>query len=96
MDLIFSPCKPRKPRKNTTKYGSDAKIPTKRANKQDKEPKNPSMQAENPTVQAKNAIVQDVTVVVPIVQENSIVVTSPIRPTKETILQESPIRLTRG
>jgi hypothetical protein len=54
------------------------------------------VQAENATVQAENAIVQDVTAVVPFVQENSIVVSSPIRPTKETILEESPIRLTRG
>jgi hypothetical protein len=53
------------------------------------------VQAENAVVQAENASVQDVTAVAPFVQENSIVVTSPIKPTKETILQESPTRLTR-
>jgi hypothetical protein len=75
---IFSPCRQRKPRKNTTKYGLDAKIPTKRRKKQDKEPENPSMQFDHATMEAETATVQDVTVVVPFVQENSIIVTSPI------------------
>ena len=98
--------------KNTTKYDPNAKIPIKRVKKQDKEPANPTMQSEqaivqdeNATVQDENAIVQSEqaivqaendTAIVPFVQETSIVFTSPIRPTKKTILQESPIRLTRG
>jgi len=102
----------RKPRKNTTKYGPNAKIPTKRTKRQDKEPENPTAQSghatvqdENASVQSDHATVQDEnasvqaendTAIVPFVQETSIVFTSPIRPTKKTILQESPIRLTRG
>ena len=94
----------RKPRKNTTKYGPNANVPTKRANKQDKEPENPTVQAENDFVQAENATVQvenatvqglNDTAIVPFVAENSIVVTSPIKSTNETILQDNPIRLTR-
>ena len=81
----------RKSRKNTIKYGPNAKIPTKRTKRQDKEPENPTVQDENASVQAKND-----TAIVPFVQETSIVFTSLIRPTKKTILQESPIRLTRG
>jgi hypothetical protein len=49
----FSPCRQRKPRKNTTKYGLDAKIPTKRRKKQDKEPENPSMQFDHATWKLK-------------------------------------------
>jgi len=88
----------RKPRKNTTKYGPNAKIPTKRIKRQDKEPENPTVQSDHATVQDENAFVQaeNDTAIVPFVQETSIVFTSPIRPTKKTILQESPIRLTRG
>jgi len=88
----------RKPRKNTTKYGPNAKIPTKRTKRQDKEPENPTVQSDHATVQDENASVQakNDTAIVPFVQETSIVFTSPIRPTKKTILQESPIRLTRG
>ena len=97
----------RKPRKNTTKYGPNAKIPTKRTKRQDKEPENPTAQSDHATVQDENASVQaendtsivpfvQETAIVPFVQETSIVFTSPIRPTKKTILQESPIRLTRG
>ena len=84
--------------KNTTKYGPNAKIPTKRTKRQDKEPKNPTVQSDHVTVQDENASVQaeNDTAIVPFVQETSIVFTSPIRPTKKTILQESPIRLTRG
>jgi len=88
--IFFSPCRKRKPRKNTTKYGPNAKVPTKRAKKQDKEPKNPIVQAENATVQALNE-----TAIVPFVAEDSIVVTSPTKPNNEAILQDSPIRLTR-
>ena len=59
-----------------------------------------TVQDENASVQAENdtAIVPFVqeTAIVPFVQETSIVFTIPIRPTKKTILQESPIRLTRG
>jgi len=36
------------------------------------------------------------TAIVPFAPENSIVLTSPTKPTMETILQDSPIRLTRG
>ena len=91
----------RKPRKNTTKYGQNAKIPTKRTKRQDKEPENPTVQSDQAIVQDENVTVQSVqaendTAIVPFVQETSIVFTSPIRPTKKTILQESPIRLTRG
>jgi len=88
----------RKPRKNTTKYGPNAKIPTKRTKRQDKEPENPTAQSGHATVQDENASVQaeNDTAIVPFVQETSIVFTSSIRPTKKTILQESPIRLTRG
>ena len=88
----------RKPRKNTTKYGPNAKIPTKRTKRQDKEPENPTVQSDHATVQDENASVQakNDTAIVPFVQETSIVFTSLIRPTKKTILQESPIRLTRG
>ena len=88
----------RKPRKNTTKYGQNAKIPTKRTKRQDKEPENPTVQSDHATVQDENASVQakNDTAIVPFVQETSIVFTIPIRPTKKTILQESPIRLTRG
>jgi len=88
----------RKPGKNTTKYGPNAKIPTKRTKRQDKEPENPTVQSDHATVQDENASVQaeNDTAIVPFVQETSIVFTSPIRPTKKTILQESPIRLTRG
>jgi len=95
--IFFSPCRKRKPRKNTTKYGPNAKVPTKRAKKQDKEPENPTVQAENDIVQVENATVQAVndTAIVPFVPENSTVVTSPTKPTNETILQDNPIRLTR-
>ena len=88
----------RKPRKNTTKYGPNAKIPTKRTKRQDKEPENPTEQSDHATVQDENASMQaeNDTAIVPFVQETSIVFTSPIRPTKKTILQESPIRLTTG
>ena len=91
----------RKPRKNTTKYGPNTKIPTKRAKKQDKEPENPTVQSDQATVQDENATVQSVqaendNAIVPFVPENSIVVTSPTKPTKKIILEESPIRLTRG
>ena len=88
----------RKPRKNTTKYGPNAKIPTKRIKRQDKEPENPTVQSDHATVQDENAFVQaeNDTAIVPFVQETSIVFTSPIKPTKKIILQESPIRLTRG
>ena len=88
----------RKPRKNTTKYGPNAKIPTKRIKRKDKEPENPTVQSDHATVQDENAFVQaeNDTAIVSFVQETSIVFTSPIRPTKKTILQESPIRLTRG
>jgi hypothetical protein len=84
----FSPYRKRKSRKNTTKYGPNAKIPIKRTKKQDKEPENGTVQA----VQEEN----DTPAVVPFILENSILVTSPTRLTKETILQESPIKLTRG
>jgi len=88
----------RKPRKNTIKYGPNAKIPTKRTKRQDKEPENPTVQSDHATVQDENASVQaeNDTAIVTFVQETSIVFTRPIRPTKKTILQESPIRLTRG
>ena len=58
---------------------------------------NDIVQAENATVQVENATVQAVndTAIVPFVPENSIVVTSPTKPTNETILQDNPIRLTR-
>jgi hypothetical protein len=46
----FPPGGKRKPRKNTTKYGPNDKIPTKRAKKQDKEPENPTVQADNDIV----------------------------------------------
>ena len=88
----------RKPRKNTTKYGQNAKIPTKRTKRQDKEPENPTVQSDHATVQDENASVQakNDTAIVPFVQKTSIVFTSPIKPTKKIILQESPTRLTRG
>jgi hypothetical protein len=65
------------------------------------------VQSDHAIVQDENVIVQSVQAVeavqaendnaiVPFVSENSIVVTSPTKPTKEIILQESPIRLTRG
>ena len=102
--IFFSPCRKRKPRKNTTKYGPNAKVPTKRAKKQDNEPENPIVQPENATVEADNATVQaenatvqalNETAIVPFVAEDSIVVTSPTKPNNEAILQDSPIRLTR-
>ena len=87
--------------KNTTKYGPNAKIPIKRAKKQDKEPANPTVQSEQAIVQDENATIQYVqakndNAIVSFVPENLIIVTSPTKPTKEIILQESPIRLTRG
>jgi len=95
--IFFSPCRKRKPRKNTTKYGPNAKVPTKMAKKQDNEPENPIVQPENATVEADNATVQALneTAIVPFVAEDSIVVTSPTKPNNEAILQDSPIRLTR-
>ena len=50
------------------------------------QPENAIVQSENAIVQPENAIVQS---------ENAIAVTSTPKRTKETILQESPIRLTR-
>jgi hypothetical protein len=85
----FPPCRKRKPRKNTTKYGPNAKIPTKRTKKQDKEPQNRTEQA----VQDEQA--DNDTAIVPFAPEISVVITSPTKPTMETILQDSPIRLTR-
>jgi len=48
----------RKPRKNTTKYGPNAKISTKRTKRQDKERENPTVQSDHATVQDENASVQ--------------------------------------
>ena len=101
---LFAPCRKRKPRKNTTKYGPNAKVPKA---KKSKKSENPTVQPENVIVQYENVIVQPENVIVQsknaivqpenaIVQsENAIAVTSTPKRTKETILQESPIRLTR-
>jgi hypothetical protein len=58
------------------------------------------VQDENTTVQFVQAVeavqAENDNAIVPFVLENSIVVTSPAKLTKKIILQESPIRLTRG
>jgi hypothetical protein len=55
-----------------------------------------SVQTENASVQPVQVVqAENDTAIVPFIPENSIVVTSPTKPTKETILQESPNRLTR-
>jgi hypothetical protein len=68
----------RKPRKNTTKYGENAKLPTKRR----------GQNVEDTAAQETANADQNV-------QEANAIISSPIRPNRETILQHSPIRLTR-
>jgi len=91
-------CRKRKPRKNTTKYGENAKIPTKRAKKggasQDTatEPAAPNASNEQemaaPAPNASNQ--QEMAAPAPNV------ISSPTRLTRDHIIQNSPIRLTRG
>jgi hypothetical protein len=84
------------PEKNTTKYGPNAKIPTKRTKKQDKEPQNRTEQAEQSKQAVQDEQADNDTAIVPFALEILVVVTSPTKPTMDTILQDSPIRLTRG
>lgn len=74
----------RKPRKNTTKYGENAKLPTKRRGQNGEE----TNAAVDQTAQETGNADRDV-------QETNAIISSPIRPNRETILQDSPIRLTR-
>jgi hypothetical protein len=91
-------CRKRNLRKNTTKYGENAKIPTKRAKKggasQDiaTEPAAPNASNEQEMAAlAPNASNQ---------QEMAApapnVISSPTRLTRDHIIQNSPIRVTRG
>ena len=57
------------------------------------QPENAIVQSENAIVQPENAIVQPDNAIVQ--SKNAIALTSTPKSTKETILQESPIRLTR-
>ena len=76
----------RKPRKNTTKYGENAKVPTQKKSK------------ECAAVQEmeEGVAVQEMEEVAAIQEmEEGAVVQNPTKPTMETIINDSPIRVTR-
>ncbi|KAG2657364.1 hypothetical protein PVAP13_1KG148131 [Panicum virgatum] len=83
----------RKPRKNTTKYGENAKVPTSR--KRAKKGENVQQMEEGA------AVVQHMNVGAAAVQEWEdgapvpLLMQSPTKPTMESIIQNSPIRVTR-
>ncbi|XP_035823118.1 uncharacterized protein [Zea mays] len=77
----------RKPRKNTTKYGENAKVPTQKKSK------------ECAAVQEmeEGAAVQEMEEVAAIQEmEEGAAVQNPTKPTMETIINDSPIRVTRS
>ncbi|CAA0806649.1 Unknown protein [Striga hermonthica] len=93
--------RPRKPRKNTTKYGANAKIPTKRAKKGETSQEMAATATEPPTPNFLNEQAMDATAPNFFIQQamhaqalNTL--SSPTRLTREQIIENSPTRLTRG
>ncbi|CAA0838635.1 Unknown protein [Striga hermonthica] len=93
--------RPRKPRKNTTKYGANAKIPTKRAKKGETSQEMAATATEPPTPNFLNEQAMDATTPNFFIQQampaqalNAL--SSPTRLTREQIIENSPTRLTRG
>lgn len=91
----FPPCRKRKPRKNTTKYGPNAKIPTKRTKKQsEQEVQDAQVEQSKEAVQDEQA---EQSAIVPFAPEMSLVETSSTNLTMETYVQptDEPSRTTR-